>query len=314
MAYIYPKYTTDQWMTVTATLKRQILSIRAITQQIRRLEQLADAGDPSIPAFPLLWDELDAIHRDTVYNYSNFVVDALPASLNESRYKYIIKPGRPTAFTKVSVIDSGGVSHIVANAGQPFFAVTPGANGDHVKLRWLNGLNLIRTITGLRAAVLSGGNNVIELPAYINPDCVTNGNFAVAAEPNDWDEGAVWVIAAGVATAGAATMVELKQLAADFASAVEPGRVYQLAWQCNLTAGSLTSFIGDVEGSTQSTIGLALNIDTIMIPADADPIASFGFRPDATTGFEGTIDAVVLREVVPTDDASVEVELEAFWA
>lgn len=310
MAYVDVVYTTDQWKKVCQALKMAVSDMSRVVGDVSQLELRAEREDSGFYPFPTVITHLDVLQNDFLYRQNLAVLHALPDNTTGFKYKYLIKAGRPALFTKGTISTFLPTqSRLVVDGGDPFsVGVTGGVNGDRVTVRWINDLDTLREVTGLFVDTIATVNTLI-FTALVDPECITNGDFAAAA---GWTAGAGWVIGAGIATAGVGTVTTLAQLQADLAQPIVAGRIYRMQYSYNIVVGAFTPYIGTVAG-TMKTSGAGVAVETFELPVGSE-VFSVYFQPHVSGGgFRGTIDNVIVKEVMPVDSTSVEVELEAVW-
>jgi len=262
------------------------------------MERRATAATPGYDIFPIDEDANAAMQTVMNSKWGNILGDiGAAASLALFRYKYVVKPGRPAAFTSLSVTDS----LLTANAGLPFSKVVGPAVSDRVTLRYTDNSGLVREVTGLIVSAIGGSGASISVTAgSICPNIIAEPTFATVAK---WTLGADWTHHENAHLDAAAADANVSQASGDFLSAPVVGRYYTVTFDItNYSAGSILFTFGGVTGEARSSN--ATHSQTVLLGSVTD----FVLNP---TGFTGTIDNVYIKEWTPTADTTAEVELEA---
>lgn len=130
-------------------------------------------------------------------------------------------------------------------------------------------------------------------------EAILNGTFAA---DTDWDKGAGWTIASGVATATGAISTDLGQTV----NPLVVGNTYRVTFTTTRTAGSITPVCGTASGTARSAGGTF----TEDIVATSTTVFKF-----TTSGFTGTLDDVTVEGVFAitgyTSDTVIVVDSDA---
>jgi len=304
MAYKLVLGTTDTLLAKLKSARSQLLQIYRTVRQVKVLEQMADVEREGYDPWPID-DDANALQEAACAAlYNNILTALLDGTLENWRYGYLIKIGRPIEFVSatIAVHTAKTVIWDVGGATRSTFAecITGGGpTGDKVKLRWAQSDEVIREVTGLivDSLVVSGDDAGLLLATRIDPDLVVNGDMN---PDSDWTKGAGWTIGAGVADAAGALNTALSSIAA---ITVVTGRYYTLSFDMTRAAGTLTASFDGVNIVAGSLTG---SYTQSFKAADTSGTLAF-----TGTGFTGTLDNVTLTETLPVADDSVEVELEA---
>lgn len=299
--YVNCPYTPDEWRDILKSTQSQLLQMQLAVSDVRKMERRAAAATPGYDIFPIDDDANAAMQTVMNSKWGNILGDiGSAASLALFRYKYLIAAGRPAAYLTATISDySVAQSKIVANAGEPFTkAYGHATQGDRISVGWTQSDGVARLVTGLFVENVATANT-LRVTTMINPELVINGQFG---EDDHWTKGEGWTIGGGDANAAGALDTALSSTAA---IAVVGGRRYTLSFDMTRAAGTLTPSFDGVPLTARALTG---SYTEDFSPADASGVLAF-----TGAGFTGTLDNVFLREIVPSVDATVTVELEATY-
>lgn len=222
------------------------------------------------------------------------------------RYKYVIQPGRPAAFTKVSSALPVADLQITADGGAPFAQMIDGGAdaGDKVSIVWTDPVNGGTYDLGSTVFIVNDIStpNVLELVGDW-PDHVTNGTFTGSAD--GWTLGAGWAYGTNKIDATLAD-ASAEQANADMAIPLVENCAYVVEFDWNRTAGTITPKLGTTAGTTLD--GASGSASETIVAGGANPKLEF-----ACAGFSGDLDNVVVRPAHMDEVTSLVITLAEEW-
>lgn len=278
--------TLSEWSTRLSRARSRITAMEAIIRSAQKVESVT--GTIEGTDWPV-----DAIMDGVLVDSTTFagplqtLDTALDADLAASfRYKYTIKPTRPSTFTNGYLVphsyDASPTMTIMANTGTPFSKVVVGDKID-ISIPTAYGIALYENIEVL--GLISGGLGieVADLNHLINPG--PSGNSA------GWSLGSGWEYNAGTIRATVAALENLSQASGNMVYKTVKGMTYevQVAVAGWASGTSLTPYLGSVAGTAINSTSYNLqyitcaedNADLIFVPDGAVQctLASFAIRP-----------------------------------
>jgi len=308
--YVDCPYTPDEWRDILKSTQSHLLQMQLAVSDVRKMERRATAATPGYDIFPIDDDANAAMQTVMNSKWGNILGDiGSAASLALFRYKYLIAAGKPAAYLTATISDhSATQSKIVANGGEPFLkCISGGANaGDKVTIRWTTSAGVVRSLTIQYVDSVATANTLLLL-GLLNGERLDNGDFH---DGDDWVFGAPnwsWD-GAGKAYANAITTEVLSQTVGN----VVAGMTYQLTYTVSsYSAGDIRAEIYGITTFTGETLSAnGSSTQTFLAAAAGAPTLQFH---SPSHSFTGKIDNVSIREVMPSADDSVEVELEATY-
>jgi len=307
--YVNCPYTPDEWRDILKSASSQLIEMQVAVAGVRKMERRATAATPGYDIFPIDDDANAAMQTVMNAKWGNILGDiGAAASLALFRYRYVIAAGKPAAYLTATISDySATQSKILANGGEPFLkCISGGANaGDRVTIRWTTSAGVVRTLN-VQYVDSVATSNTLRLLGLLNADRLDNGDFHDA---DDWVFGAPnWSWDGSKAYANAITTEVLAQATGQ----VVAGMTYELTYTVSsYSAGDIRAELYGVTtftGETRSANGP--HTETFLAAALGSPTLQFH---SPSHSFTGKIDNVSIREVMPSADDSVEVELTATY-